>query len=240
VKLWTRSHKSHLGLRWFLAHNFTPAHEPPARHPLSKPADRFLHVDTLRENRMFFTRDYHVKKKHINTEMKILFSLCFVRVFTSEILLSDDYVFRSLMARSYQVRAARALQPPGGGSGTSTTSVPGTATATTCTSSTCTTSGGGNYCTRSLTLDTTTGIFTGSITTNQCPNHAGAYQFNGVKDNLVGAATASCITFTVPVSGYSGPKAAPLLNGFGYTISGGEVLYGPMDAGFTVGQVTTK
>ena len=158
--------------------------------------------------------------------------LCFVRVFTSEILLSDDYVFRSLMARSYQVRAARALQP--------TTSVPGTATATTCTSSTCTTSGGGNYCTRSLTLDTTTGIFTGSITTNQCPNHAGAYQFNGVKDNLVGAATASCITFTVPVSGYSGPKAAPLLNGIGYTISGGEVLYGPMDAGFTVGQVTTK
>jgi len=89
-------------------------------------------------------------------------------------------------------------------------------------------------------LDTTTGIFTGSITTNQCPNHAGAYQFNGVKDNLVGAATASCITFTVPVSGYSGPKAAPLLNGIGYTISGGEVLYGPMDAGFTVGQVTTK
>ena len=67
VKLWTRSHKSHLGLRWFLAHNFTPAHEPPARHPLSKPADRFLHVDTLRENRMFFTRDYHEKKTHALT-----------------------------------------------------------------------------------------------------------------------------------------------------------------------------
>ena len=162
--------------------------------------------------------------------------LCFVRVFTSEILLSDDYVFRSLMARSYQVRAARALQPPGGGGGTS----PGTATATTCTSSTCTTSGGGNYCTRSLTLDTTTGIFTGSITTNQCPNHAGAYQFNGVKDNLISAAAASCVTFTVPVSGYSGPKATPLRLGIGFTISGGEVLYGPMDAGFTVGQVTTK
>ena len=35
VKLWTRSHRSHLGLKWFPALNFTPAREPPARHPLS-------------------------------------------------------------------------------------------------------------------------------------------------------------------------------------------------------------
>ena len=77
VKLWTRSHKSHLGLRWFLAHNFTPAHEPPARHPLSKPADRFLHVDTLRENRMFFTRDYHVQKKEKKNGVRIS---CHIRI----------------------------------------------------------------------------------------------------------------------------------------------------------------
>jgi hypothetical protein len=166
--------------------------------------------------------------------MRFLF-LCFVRVFTSEVLVSDEFFFRSLMARNYQLRAARSLETSGG----RRLLDPGTAVSTAC-SMACTTAGTGNYCTRSLSLDTTTGIFTGSITTNQCPNHAGAYQFNGVKDNLVGAATASCITFTVPVSGYSGPKAAPLLNGIGYTISGGEVLYGPMDAGFTVGQVTTK
>ena len=174
----------------------------------------------------------------------LLIYACFVRILTSEILLSDDYVFRSLMARSYQVRAARALQPPppgggGGGGGGMMGTTPGITTSTAC-SGTCTTIGGGNYCTRSLTLDTTTGIFTGSITTNQCPNHAGAYQFNGVKDNLISAAAASCVTFTVPVSGYSGPKATPRRLGIGFTISGGEVLYGPMDAGFTVGQVTTK
>ena len=57
VKLWTRSHQSHLGLRWFLAHNFAPTHEPPDETPIPKPADRFHHVDGLRKNRMFFARD---------------------------------------------------------------------------------------------------------------------------------------------------------------------------------------
>jgi hypothetical protein len=84
-------------------------------------------------------------------------------------------------------------------------------------------------------------VFSGSLTTNGCPNHAGAYQYNGVLDARVPAASASCQTWTLPVSGYvaGAAKAAPLRSSIGYTISGGEAIYGPMDAGFTLGQVTT-
>ena len=166
-----------------------------------------------------------------------IFCFCFVRVFTSEVLVSDEFFFRSLMARNYQLRAARSLETSGG----RRLLDPGTAVSTAC-SGTCTTDSTGNYCTRSITSDTSTGIFTGSITTNQCPKYAGAYQFNGVKDNNlpVDQSLPSCVKFTFPVSGYTGPKAAPLRNGMGFTISGGEVIYGPLDAGFTLGQVTIK
>jgi hypothetical protein len=101
--------------------------------------------------------------------------------------------------------------------------------------------GGGNYCVRNLTLNAETGVFSGSLVTNACPNHAGAYEYNGVRDVLVRAASASCQKWTLPVAAYAAaagsPKAAPLRSGIGYTISGGETIYGPMDAGFAVGQV---
>jgi hypothetical protein len=104
-------------------------------------------------------------------------------------------------------------------------------------------SGGGNYCVRNLTLNTDTGVFSGSLVTNACPNHAGAYEYGGVRDANVPAASASCQKWTLPVAAYvasaGSPKAAPLRLGIGYTISGGETIYGPMDAGFTAGQVCT-
>jgi hypothetical protein len=94
---------------------------------------------------------------------------------------------------------------------------------------------------RSLTLNTATGVFSGSLTTNACPNHAGAYEYGGVRDARVPAPATACQTWTLPVSGYVAgvPTAAPLRSAIGYAISGGEAIYGPMDAGFTLGQVTT-
>ena len=136
----------------------------------------------------------------------------------AETLMSDDYVVRTLLSRVPLDSPLREA---------SRRELAITTAATTCTSSKCTTLGGGNYCSRSLTLNTATGVFSGSMTTNQCPNHAGAYQYGGVKDDLVGAAAASCVTYTVPSAGYTtSPKAAPLRGVIGYTISGGEQIYG--------------
>ena len=133
--------------------------------------------------------------------------------------------------------------PPGGpgGGGGGGGLAPGAVSSTTCPAFTCTTAGGGNYITRSLTLNPATGVFSGSLTTNACPNHAASYQYSGVLDAKVPAATATCQTWTLPVTGYAAgtPTAAPLRMSIGYTISGGEAIYGPMDAGFTLGQVTT-
>jgi hypothetical protein len=91
---------------------------------------------------------------------------------------------------------------------------PGAVADSSCTSSTCTVTGGGNYCVRNLTLNAETGVFSGSLVTNACPNHAGAYEYNGVRDVLVRAASASCQKWTLPVAAYAAavgsPKAAPL------------------------------
>ena len=157
---------------------------------------------------------------------------------TNANLVSDDFLLRVLLRTGLERAAARNLQPGGGGGGGVTT--PGAVAASSCGSGTCTTSGGGNYMTRNLILDTSTGIFSGSLTTNACPNHAGAYQYGGIKDAKINAATATCQTWTLPVNAYTTfPKASPLRGAIGYTISGGEVIYGPMDAGFTTGQVCT-
>lgn len=158
-------------------------------------------------------------------------------------LFSDEFIMHGILTRSRHVTAARQLQrgPPGGGPGGGGASSPGTATATTCSSvTTCAKDGSNNYISRTIEYSTTTGIFTGSLTTNTCPNHAGAWTYNGVLDTLVPSMTASCIKFTFPVTGYTGPVAAPLLNSVGFTITGGEMVYGPMDAGFTLGQITTN
>jgi len=188
------------------------------------------------------------------------FSLLAMALATSP-LVSDDYLLRAILRDGAGRRAARMLQPPpppgggsgggppgggggppgGGGGGGMSSLAPGAVSSSTCTSSTCTTAGGGNYISRNLTLDSATGVFSGSLTTNVCPNHAAAYHYSGVLDARVPAATARCQTWTLPVSGYVAgtPTAAPLRSAIGFTISGGEHIYGPMDAGFTLGQVTT-
>jgi hypothetical protein len=93
-----------------------------------------------------------------------------------------------------------------------------------------------------LVWSTATGTFSGSFVTNGCPNHIGAYQYGGVLDASVPVSGANCISQTIPAPDFSAspPIAAPLRGVIGYTISGGESIYGPMDAGFTLGQVCTN
>ena len=181
--------------------------------------------------------------------------MLFVLIFSSLLfaratLLSDEHVMRALLNNGRRAAHARSLQPPGppppgGGGGGGPPGgglAPGATSDTTCTSSTCTTTGGGNFHNLSLTYSSSTGVFSGALVTNTCPNHASAYKYHNVQDLNVGAASASCQKFTLPVTAYTAGTltATPLRDAIGYTISGGELIYGPMDAGFSLGQVCTN
>lgn len=122
--------------------------------------------------------------------------------------------------------AARRLQPGGcGANGVSATGSCGTST------SSCATDGTSAYTTRALTFDTTTGIFSGTITTNMCPHLALENTFKGVIKTV--SNTPLCCKFTFPAAAYSSlPKAALLRGANGFTIRGGMNVYGPLDAGF--------
>ena len=127
-------------------------------------------------------------------------------------------------------------QPGGGAGGGAQPSVSGQATSTSCTTTTCATNGSSNSKSLSLTYSTSTGIFTGTLTTNGCPNYARTY--SGAASSFPGT-TGSCITQTFPAPSFtSTPAAAPLLSNCGYTLNGLNV-YGPFEAGFTVGQACT-
>ena len=121
--------------------------------------------------------------------------------------------------------------PRGGGPGGGSTS--GRVTATTCGSATtCASDGSSNYHSLSLSFSTSTGIFTGTLTTNGCVNYARTY--NGAPSSF--PSTGSCITQTFPAPAFTNtPIATPLLSNIGYTLNGVN-LYGPFEAGFTLGQ----
>ena len=185
----------------------------------------------------------------------LLLFLVNVVVLTSAALVSDEYAMNVLMHNQRQISYARRLQgpppPPGGGGvgppGGGSQLPPGASTSTLCGNAVCNrdaSSISGNFMSRSgLLFDSSTGKFSGTLVTNGCPNHISAYHFNGVFDANVPVSTAQCISQTLPATGYDSlslPKAAPLRGVIGVTISGGEHLYGPMDAGFTVGQVCTN
>ena len=124
-------------------------------------------------------------------------------------------------------------QPGGGSVGGGSTS--GQATSTACTTTTCASNGSSNSHSLSLTYGTTTGIFTGTLTTNGCVNYVRTY--GGVAASYPGNGT--CITQTFPAPAYTTtPAASPSLNNLGYTLSGVNV-YGPFEAGFTAGQACT-
>jgi hypothetical protein len=128
----------------------------------------------------------------------------------------------------------------------------GSVAATTCPTgiTSCAKDGTSAYISRSLTYSTTTGKFSGTITTNLCPGHAQDMKFGGVTSSVM-ANTPSCITQTFPAPAYSTlPAAASLRGRVGLTIgasgpgitggTGGVSIYGPMDAGFNTGSACSN
>jgi hypothetical protein len=121
---------------------------------------------------------------------------------------------------------------------------PGSTAASTCGGVTsCARAGTSNYMSRSLSYDTSTGFFSGSFTSNSCPEFE-IFKFNGVAEAGQGPQyTATCYTQPIPANGYVGvsfPRQAPTRGVSGFTISGGSDIYGPMEAGFAVGQACSN
>jgi hypothetical protein len=135
--------------------------------------------------------------------------------------------------------AALAQPPQGEGMNMGGAATVGQSTDTTCTAITgnCMLDGSSNYVVRDLAYDTATGMFSGSIVTNSCPNFQ--YQLiNGMKIDLqtgledsslvTGGASADCVKQTFPA--YTAPIAAPTLGAVAYSIHGVQI-YGPFENG---------
>jgi len=76
------------------------------------------------------------------------------------------------------------------------------------------------------------------MTTNLCMNHAYGYTNGSLILPSSFYHTADCIQQTIPGPAYAnGPAASALRGRVGLTISGAVNIYGPMEAGFTSGQV---
>eukprot|EP00475_Leptophrys_vorax_P000157 TRINITY_DN10092_c0_g1_i1.p1 TRINITY_DN10092_c0_g1~~TRINITY_DN10092_c0_g1_i1.p1 ORF type:complete len:380 (-),score=69.68 TRINITY_DN10092_c0_g1_i1:42-1181(-) len=134
-------------------------------------------------------------------------------------------------------------QGGGGGGGGSSTTTSGESTGTGCSPSSgvCATAGTSNYVSLSLSYSNSTGKFSGSITTNLCMNHAYGLTNGTFLLTSSNLHSASCITQTIPAPAYtSTPIATPTRGRVGLSISGGVNIYGPMDDGFTTGQVCTS
>lgn len=99
----------------------------------------------------------------------------------------------------------------------------------------CNSDGTSNVVTRSLSYDAATGKFSGTMTTNLCPN----FPFANYSTGEVAAANAlvsPATTITFPGSAYNNPPiAAPLRGSVGYSLYGVNI-FGPMDNGFSAGQ----
>jgi hypothetical protein len=126
-----------------------------------------------------------------------------------------------LLAGTLPSAFSAAPAPQGGGP---SQTVDGQVTSTACGSSTCATTAG-QYSSVSLTYSS--GVFSGTITTNGCPSYVSTFT----------QATASCIQQTFPAgSAYqnigAAGKAAGLLGRVGLSLKGMNI-YGPLEAGFS-------
>lgn len=115
-------------------------------------------------------------------------------------------------------------------------SVPGVEASASCSpsSGSCNIQGTSNYHTSNINFNTNTGVFSGTMTTNQCSNnHYGYCALCDPPAYSTHTHQASCITVTFPSQ--SGPAAAPLRGPVGYTVTGVNI-YGPEEAGFGTGR----
>ena len=121
-------------------------------------------------------------------------------------------------------------------SAVSTTRISGEVTSNACTmpAGACAYDGSDNWYTRSLNYSTGTGIFSGTITTNQCAN----FDYGKVASTRVGDQhNAACITQTFPAPDYAGGvKGVPLRGRVAMSVVGGVNVYSPLDGGISTGQ----
>lgn len=137
---------------------------------------------------------------------------------------------------------ATAQPPPNGGGGNPPSqSVSGQTTSTQCTvsSGSCSGAGTSNYISRSLSYSASTGLFSGTIITNQCSNNKWG-RYNGKDYSGTMGHTATCVQQTFPAPAFvNTPAAASLRGPIGFSMAGGANIYGPLEAGFTAGQACT-
>jgi len=115
---------------------------------------------------------------------------------------------------------ATSQAPGGGGGGGASPLSSGQASASSCTSGSTCTSSALNYASRSLAYSTSTGLFTGTLTINQCPSYVTTFTGAG----------STCITQTFPAPAYlaaSLPKAVGLTGVVGFTLQGMNI-YNPL------------
>ena len=119
---------------------------------------------------------------------------------------------------------------PGGGAGAPTyTRGTGSRASTACPAlSACPADGGGNFAQIDLTYDAVQGKMSGTVTSNNCPDHGGRR----------GRQTPTCQQQTIPDPSFvATPAGAPLLGRVGMAITSGTNMFGPFEAGFQLNQV---
>lgn len=134
-------------------------------------------------------------------------------------------------------------QPPGGGCSASI----GQSSSSLCSINSGTCSSDGSMASAkwsSITYNTGTGVFSGTVYANQCAHDVRATQQSNVAFSwfpvtpvtaVTNNAAVTCCSTTLPVSGYtvsSSPIAAPLTGVIGISMYG-ENIYGPLDNGFS-------
>ena len=121
--------------------------------------------------------------------------------------------------------------PGGGGAGAppymrGTGSRPSTACGTEL--SVCPADGGGNFKKIDLKYNAVEGTMSGTVTSNNCPDHGGRR----------GRQTPTCTEQTIPDPSFRTlPMGAPLLGSVGAALTSGVYLFGPFEAGFALNQI---
>ncbi|KNC86636.1 hypothetical protein SARC_01216 [Sphaeroforma arctica JP610] len=126
---------------------------------------------------------------------------------------------------------------PGGGMGGGSTSSESSTECATADGVACNQDGSSNEFSGSLTYDASSGLLSGTVIFNQCPNSDPSGRVDDGFDYRI-IATSDCQEMTFPVDGYNttGPWAAPLRNRIGISLYGVNI-YGPFEAGFVEGFV---
>jgi len=97
----------------------------------------------------------------------------------------------------------------------------------------CSLDGTSNYHSSTVKLNLATGVFAGTLTTNQCSNnHYGYCALCDPPAYVTHTHQASCVSITLPSK--TGPTAAPLRGPVGWTLYGVNI-FGPEEAGFGTG-----